>query len=80
MLRAMTAEIISQFLAWTPLVAFTIVLLVAYFSLRERSAGSTVTAKTYACAQCGRRGKHEHMVPVTQEGAVVWYCGRCASH
>jgi hypothetical protein len=80
MLRAMVAEIINQVLAWTPLVAFIIVLLVAYFSLRETSAGSAAHGKTYACAQCGRRGKHEHMVPVTHEGAVVWYCGRCASH
>jgi hypothetical protein len=76
----MTGHIINEVLAWTPLTAFIIIVVAAYLSTRHQSAGSTVLGKTYACAQCGRRGKHEHMVPVTHEGAVVWYCGRCASH
>lgn len=79
-LRAMTAHIIEQFFAWTPLVVFIIVLVTVYLMTRHQSAGATAFGKSYSCAQCGRRGKHEHMVPVTREGAVVWYCGRCASH
>lgn len=76
----MNPQIIDQFFAWTPLVVFIIVLVVAYYATRHQSAGSSVIGKTYACAQCGRRGKHEHMVPVTREGSVVWYCGRCSAH
>lgn len=59
--------------------AFVIVLAVVYYATRHEGAAATVHGKTYACAQCGRRGKHEHMVPVTHEGAVVWYCGRCST-
>jgi hypothetical protein len=76
----MSGQIIDQILGWTPLVVFIIIVIVAYLATRHETAGSQVLGKTYACAQCGRRGKHEHMVPVTHEGAVVWYCGRCASH
>lgn len=75
----MTAQIINNVFAWTPLVMFIIVLLVVYYGKRNEPGVAHVHGKTYACAQCGRRGKHEHMVPVTREGAVLWYCGRCAS-
>jgi hypothetical protein len=74
----MSAELINQFFAWAPLTVFVIIFVVAYFMTRGQTAGSTAHGKTFACAQCGRRGKHEHMVPVSHEGAVVWYCGRCA--
>jgi hypothetical protein len=76
----MTGNIINEVFAWTPLTAFVIVLVVVYYATRKQSTGGYATGKTYACAQCGRRGKHEHMVPVTHEGAVVWYCGRCSAH
>jgi hypothetical protein len=74
----MTSEIINQIFAWTPLVVFITVLLVVYYGKRNEPGVAHAPGKTYACAQCGRRGKHEHMVPVTHEGAVVWYCNRCA--
>lgn len=75
----MTGEIITEVFAWTPLFAFVLVLIVAYvMAHRNPRAAAVHGGKTYACAQCGRRGKHEHMVPVRHEGAVVWYCGRCA--
>ena len=77
-LRAMNGQIINEFFAWAPLTVFIIIVFSAYFMTRHEVAGTKVMGKTYACAQCGRRGKHEHMVPVTHEGAVVWYCGRCA--
>jgi hypothetical protein len=76
----MDAHTFDLVIAWVPLAAFIIVVVAAYLATRHESTGSTVLGKTYSCAQCGRRGKHEHMVPVTHEGAVVWYCGRCASH
>ena len=74
----MNARIINEVFAWAPLVAFTIVLLVVYYAKRGEPGVALTHGKTYSCARCGRRGKHEHMVPVTHEGAVVWYCARCA--
>lgn len=75
----MTAEIITLVFAWLPLTIFVIVMITAYTMTRRGAhAAAAHGGKTYACAQCGRRGKHEHMVPVRHEGAVVWYCGRCA--
>jgi hypothetical protein len=75
----MSSELINNVFAWAPLTAFVIVMIALYAATRREPAhSSTAHGKTYACAQCGRRGKHEHMVPVTHEGAVVWYCARCA--
>ena len=71
-------HIITNFFAWAPLVALLAVLLAAYRGLRHEAATVPGSAgKTYACAGCGRRGKRDHMLPVTREGAVVWYCERC---
>lgn len=78
MLTRMTGETITQFFAWAPLTVFLIIVIVAYYSLRGEKPAQAALAKTYSCAKCGRRGKHEHMVPVTHEGAVVWYCARCS--
>ncbi len=75
----MTGHIIEMVFAWLPLAIFIFLLFVLYFSKRHERAVAVVHGKTYACARCGRRGKHEHMVPVTHEGAVVWYCGNCAA-
>lgn len=74
-----TSELISKVFAWAPLTAFVIVMIILYTATRRVAAhhGPPI-GRTYACAQCGRRGSQEHMVPVTHEGAVVWYCGRCA--
>ena len=62
------------------MVALLSVLIVTYRATRGQRAAAPGAAavKTYACAQCGRRGKRDHMVPVSREGAVVWYCPRCA--
>ena len=74
-----TSELISEVFAWAPLTAFVIVMIILYTATRRVPAHhGPPLGTTYACAQCGRRGSHEHMVPVTHEGAVVWYCGRCA--
>jgi hypothetical protein len=74
----MSPQVVDFLFAFTPMVAFIVVLAVVYYGKRNEPGVGTPHAKTYACAQCGRRGKHEHMVPVTHEGAVVWYCGSCA--
>lgn len=75
----MSSEIITDVFAWAPLTAFVIVMIILYVAKhRAPSAAGGPLGKTYACAQCGRRGNHEHMIPVTHEGAVVWYCARCS--
>ena len=69
---------VDLFFALAPFVCFLAVLIAAFMGTRHEAAtvpGSP--SKTYACASCGRRGKREHMLPVTREGAVVWYCERC---
>jgi len=48
---------------------------------RNETGGAAVPLKaTFACAQCGKRGSKEHMVPQVHEGAVSYYCSRCAGH
>jgi DNA-directed RNA polymerase subunit RPC12/RpoP len=49
--------------------------------LAKRNEGVTVPGTlgtTYACANCGKRGTKEHMVPQTHDGAVSYYCSHCA--
>jgi len=72
------SNVIELFLAWAALTVLVIILIVAYFLTRGEKHVAAPIGKTYSCARCGRRGVREHMVPVTGEGAVVWYCGRCA--
>lgn len=79
MVHPMLGDIITNVFAWLPMFSFVVVLAILYVAKhREPVPGGVPLGKTYACAQCGRRGNHEHMVPVTHEGAVVWYCSHCA--
>lgn len=71
-------DLINEVFAWAPLTGFVIVMAVLYTATRRAPVQRAPHGKTFACAQCGRRGSHDHMVPVTHEGAVVWYCARCA--
>jgi hypothetical protein len=71
-------DLINEVFAWAPLTAFVVVMVILYNATRRAPAKRAPMGKTFACAQCGRRGTHDHMVPVTHEGAVVWYCARCA--
>jgi hypothetical protein len=76
----MTAEIIKEFFAWAPITVFASLIFIVWFATRTEGRPRAVAhGKTYSCARCGRRGTNAHMVPATHEGAVVWYCGRCAS-
>jgi len=74
----LSSDVIDEFFAWAPLTVLVVILVAAYFLTRGEKHAATPIGKTYSCARCGRRGVREHMVPVTVEGAVVWYCGRCA--
>ncbi len=78
MVAFMTAQIIREFFAWAPLTIFVLLLIAVYLATRQRPPSRVAIGKTYACAHCGRRGRRDQMVPVSQEGGVVWYCGRCA--
>ncbi|HEX5274189.1 MAG TPA: hypothetical protein VFW34_02860 [Candidatus Rubrimentiphilum sp.] len=73
-----SSDVINKFFAWAPFVVLAVILVVAYVWTRGEKQLAAPIGKTYSCARCGRRGVREHMVPVTAEGAVVWYCGRCA--
>jgi predicted SprT family Zn-dependent metalloprotease len=76
----MTAQIIDEVLAWAPMTIFVIVLIAVYLAKRNERVPVARPGKTYACARCGRRGNHEHRVPVAHEGAVVWYCAHCSAY
>ena len=74
-----SAQTLGNIFAWAPLLLGVAI----YFAvwLAKRNEGVTepaVLGATYACASCGRRGSREHMVPQTHEGAVSYYCNRCA--
>ena len=45
---------------------------------REAATGPGTLGATFACANCGRRGSREHMVPQVHDGAVSYYCSHCA--
>ncbi|HTU81206.1 MAG TPA: hypothetical protein VMF61_03700 [Candidatus Acidoferrales bacterium] len=72
----------DTFFAWAPLVVGIVIYAIFYVAKRheETVPGGSAIGRTYACANCGRRGTREHMVPRQHEGAVSWYCARCASH
>ncbi len=73
-----SSHLISEFFAWAPLTVLVVILVVAYVLTRGEKQLTAPIGKTYSCARCGRRAVREHMVPITVEGAIVWYCGRCA--
>jgi hypothetical protein len=64
--------------AYAPLVIGLLIVLVAYLMVRGQVTVKAPIGQTFACANCGRRGIREHMVPQTHEGAVSWFCGRCS--
>jgi hypothetical protein len=76
----MNPDVVHYFFALAPWVVFIAII----WAVWSASRGAAATApygmpigKTYACAKCGKRGKHEHMVPATERGYVVWYCSHC---
>lgn len=71
-------EVVDHFFAWAPWVVFAVILAVVYSMTRGQRHVQVPIGQTHACAACGRRENHEHMVPVTREGAVLWYCERHA--
>jgi len=77
------AEISSQtfdsFFAWAPWVIGAIIYFAFWVAKRhERPAGPVSAGHTYACADCGRRGSIEQMVPQHHGGAIGYKCPDCA--
>ncbi|HEY5425599.1 MAG TPA: hypothetical protein VIJ77_03525 [Candidatus Tumulicola sp.] len=69
----------SHFFALAPLVLGLIIYAVVYVAKRhEATAIGVPIGQTFACANCGRRGRREHMVPQEHAGAMSWYCAHCS--
>ncbi|MBV8246500.1 MAG: hypothetical protein JOZ38_11295 [Candidatus Eremiobacteraeota bacterium] len=68
----------NVFFAWAPWVLFLAVIVATYVATRGSESSAAPIGQTFACNACGRRSKREHMVPVTTEGSVLWYCASCA--
>ncbi|MEO9170551.1 MAG: hypothetical protein ABI282_06970 [Candidatus Baltobacteraceae bacterium] len=70
---------LATFFATAPIILLLAIFFTAWIAKRnEGNVGVVNVGTTFACAKCGRRGAREHMVPQAHEGAVSWYCTRCA--
>ena len=75
-----SATTFDQFFAWAPLVIGIIIYAIFVVAKRhEAPAGPAPIGQSFACANCGRRGHREHMVPREHDGAVSWYCAHCSA-
>lgn len=73
------ADVFGWFFAWAPFALGLAIFLVVWMAKRREGIPVVGTFRTtYACARCGRRGSHEHMVPQTHDGAVSYDCSHCA--
>lgn len=69
----------DHFFAWAPLIVWLAIYAVFFVAKRHEATEPGVPiGQTFACANCGKRGKREHMVPHEHAGATSWYCARCA--
>jgi hypothetical protein len=72
-------DALRDFFAWAPLVLGLVIYLAVWLAKRHEAVTVPALGATYACANCGRRGSREHMVPQVHDGAVSYYCSHCAS-
>jgi DNA-directed RNA polymerase subunit RPC12/RpoP len=79
-----SSDTFDTFFAWAPWVVGVAIYLALYFAKRREiatsnaSATQTTGSQTFACAQCGRRGPRDQMVPQDHGGAVGYKCTNCA--
>ncbi|MGA8384984.1 MAG: hypothetical protein WB526_13910 [Candidatus Cybelea sp.] len=79
-----SSDTFDTFFAWAPWVVGVAIYLTLYFAKRREIATSkasvtqTTGSQTFACAQCGRRGPRDQMVPQDHGGAVGYKCSSCA--
>jgi hypothetical protein len=80
-IAAISSSAFDSFFAWAPWVVGIVIYLAFYIAKRHENAArpATTAQATYACANCGRRGALEQMVPQDHGGAVGWYCTNCAT-
>ncbi len=70
---------IRDFFAWAPLTLGVLIYAIAFLAKRNEGMATVPSlGTTYACARCGKRSVREHMVPQSHEGAVSYYCAKCA--
>jgi hypothetical protein len=70
----------NAFFAWAPWIIGIAIYLAFYVAKRSECApaGPTPSSQsTFACAQCGRRGSREQMIPQDHGGAISWQCPDC---
>jgi len=74
-----SSDTFGHVFAWAPLVLGVAIYAIVWFAKRAEVGGVGVPiGQTYACAGCGRRSVREHMLPQTHEGAVSYFCSKCA--
>jgi DNA-directed RNA polymerase subunit RPC12/RpoP len=79
-----SSDTFNTFFAWAPWVVGVAIYLAFYFAKRREiatgkaSATQTTASQTFACANCGRRGPRDQMVPQDHGGAVGYKCTNCA--
>jgi hypothetical protein len=70
---------LAGFFSWAPLVLGIVIYFVAFMGKRREFATTAPTlGTTYACSSCGKRGSKEHMLPQAHDGAVSYFCSKCA--
>jgi len=72
-------QVLATFFAYAPLALGIIIYAAFYIAKRNETGAHVPIGESFACANCGRRGVREHMIPETHEGAVSWYCTHCAA-
>jgi hypothetical protein len=75
-----SATTFDWFFGFAPLV-IGIVIYAVFFAAKRHEVpdGPSPIGQSFACASCGRRGHREGMVPREHDGALSWYCARCAA-
>ena len=81
MIAEISSHTFDSFFAWAPWVVGAAIYLAFYVAKRHEAASNRppLSAQTYACAICGRRGSRDQMVPQNHGGAVGYECAQCAS-
>jgi hypothetical protein len=77
-METVSAQTLGAFFAWAPLVLGIAIYLVTFAAKRKEVTEPSPLGTTFACANCGRRGEREHMVPQSHSGAISWLCAKCA--
>jgi len=75
---SLSSSALSTFFASAPFALGALILLATFLAKRHETVSNVPIGQTFACANCGRRGVREHMVPQVHDGAVSWHCTHCS--